>query len=256
MLVVYRISNCSHHKSKVPGAAKKLCLEKALAAFSEADWIIVADNCDTETIEMCRQFKQTIITSLGNCGAFRKALDIACESSDLVYLAEDDYLYNGNNLTSILTQGLQRADYATFYSHPDKFEKQYDFGEVTKVIRIGDIYWKHTISTTMTFAAHSNILREDRDIWLKFTEEAIPQDHEAFCALADKSRTLICPIPGLACHMDLSDSEEEYLPNWAIDILSDQFQKLLGDQFPEFSYQETPIRRLKIMQALVDIGKQ
>ena len=253
MLIIYRISNtCSRGKPKVPGATKAFCLQNALSVFPNSDWIFIADNCDEETIQLCEKIDFTFVTNLGNCGAFRLALNLACNSDDedLIYLVEDDYLHNENS-EAILQQGLQKADYVTLYNHPDKFEKRYDFGEITKVIRIGQTYWKHTISTTMTFAARAKTLKEDRDAWIKFTQDAIPHDHEAFCSL---DRTLICPIPGLAYHMDLSDSTEEYLPDWAADKLSVSFKELLGEQFPEFSYAETPLRQLKIMQALADIG--
>lgn len=253
MLIIYRISNTnSQGKPKVPGATKTFCLENALSTFPNSDWIIIADNCNTETIEMCQKLKPTIVTNLGNCGAFRKALDIACEASGIVYVVEDDYLHQKNSET-IIMQGLQKADYVTLYNHPDKYEKIYNFGEISKIIRVEQIYWKFTISTTMTFAAKAETFREDRDIWIKHTQNVIPHDHEAFCAL--NKRTLICPIPGLACHMDLSDSTEEYLPNWVVDVLSAPFKKFLGEQFPEFSYPETPLRQLKIMQALLDIGR-
>jgi hypothetical protein len=100
----------------------------------------------------------------------------------------------------------------------------------------------------MTFAARSGTLREDTYIWKNFTMATVPCDHEAFLALG---KTLVCPIPGFACHMDLSDSEEEYFPEWIIPILDKQFE-----DFPEFSYPETPIRKLKIAQALLSIRQQ
>ncbi|MCK9458615.1 MAG: hypothetical protein M0R80_03165 [Proteobacteria bacterium] len=256
MLIIYRISNTnSRGKPKVPGATKAFCLQNAWSMFPNADWLFIADNCDEETIQLCEKKDFTFVTNLGNCGAFRLALNLACNSlddDDLIYLMEDDYLHNENS-EAMLQQGLQKADYVTLYNHPDKFEKRYDFGEIAKVIRIGQTYWKHTISTTMTFAARAKTLKEDRDTWIKFTQGAVPHDHKAFCSL---DRALICPIPGLSCHMDLSDSNEEYLPNWVVEKLSIPFKELLGEQFPEFSYAETPLRQLKIMQALVDIGRK
>jgi hypothetical protein len=249
MLVIYRISNNSHSKPKVPGATKKFCLENALSVFPNAEWFIIADNCDDATIEMCQGLKPTILTKSGNSGSFRKALDIACEYSGIVYLLEDDYLH-AKNAETVIAQGLQKADYVTLYNHPDKYENLYDYGEVSKVIRIGQIHWKQTISTTMTFATNAETLREDQSLWMLHREDALPHDHEAFCEL---QRSLICPIPGLSCHMDLSDSKEEYLPEWVAETLGIPFKELLGDLFPEFTYPETPLRQLKIMQALADM---
>jgi hypothetical protein len=255
VLIFYRISNNSRCKPKVPGASKIFCLQNTLNAFPDAEWTIIADNCDEETIEFCKKTKPTIITNFGNCGAFQFSLNKALDqhASDVIYFAEDDYLYCGENLQKIIEQGLQKADYVTLYNHPDKFEEQYDFGEVTKTIRIKQTYWKQTISTTMTFAARTETLREDRDVWIKYTQDKIPHDHEAFCSL---NKTLICPIPGLACHMDLSDSVEEYIPNWVQQTLMETFREKLGGQFPEFTYPETPLRQLKIMQAILDFNCQ
>jgi len=59
-----------------------------------------------------------------------------------------------------------------------------------------------TNSTTMTFATTVKTIREDKDVWMKFTEAAYPQDMKIFLELREKGRTLIQPIPTKATHCE------------------------------------------------------
>jgi hypothetical protein len=83
----------------------------------------------------------------------------------------------------------------------------YNGGEVGKVFKTKHTHWKHTASTTMTFATRVKTLKEDMDVWLKHTQTCHPHDHFAFTELKkSKGRTVACSIPGWSWHADLTES--------------------------------------------------
>jgi hypothetical protein len=220
--VFYRISSSSYVKGKLPGATKEVCLYNFLECFPKETVTLIADNCDDQLSELCNSTGCEVIkTSLGNARSFRKAVELALELPDdhRVYFVEDDYLHLTTNgyFESIpardLAEGLLRADYATLYDHPDKYLMEYECGEITKTYRTMHAHWKRSISTTMTFAAKVSTLREDLEIWHKYTEGKHPEDHFIFTDLNKKGRTLAVRLPGTACHVDLTyyHSKTEFL---------------------------------------------
>ena len=91
------------------------------------------------------------------------AVNYALKTFDLhevVYFAEDDYIYKKNAPTIIL-EGLQVGDYSSGYDHPDKYINKKDGGpnpfiedggELTRVLLTKSSHWKLTNSCCMTFA--------------------------------------------------------------------------------------------------------
>ncbi|TAN51772.1 MAG: hypothetical protein EPN21_05665 [Methylococcaceae bacterium] len=221
MKIYYRISNNSNKKNRLPYATKEHCLENFLKHFHrpENSILILADNvtevplaeflkaktCANITLEQ---------TALGNAGSFRHLLAKACDEirdEEFVYFAEDDYLYT-DNAYPILLEGLHIANYATLYDHPDKYVESHlggnpmicGGGEVTRLVITNSSHWKLTNSTTGTFGTNGKIIREDRDVWLAYSDKTPVFDYHGFCELIqNKNRTLISSVPGRATHCDL-----------------------------------------------------
>lgn len=158
-------------------------------------------------------------TELGNAGSLWYALERAvAEAEDCVYFVEDDYLHQPDCLP-LLTQGLQLADYCTLYDHPDKYLGGYNFGETCKVYKTDNHHFRTTASTCMTFGANVAALRNDMNIWRKYTTGHCPDDHGVFTALGEAGRRLVVPIPGAAVHTDLTFSitqKSVTIEPWAI----------------------------------------
>lgn len=226
MKVIYRISDGSHKKNKLAHATKAYCLGNALRTFADAEFHVFADNCGFETLQCIERLGlRPQRTSLGNTAGFRHALKYALErfdDDDLVYLLEDDYLHLPAAAQAIV-EGLQIADYVSLYDHPDKYVNYSSGGpnplirhggERTRVLRTPITHWKLTNSTTMTFATHVNILREDRTVWMRYTGKSVPRDYAAFrellwgirwkSAFLRRGRLLVSPIPALATHCELA----------------------------------------------------
>lgn len=224
MKIIYRISDGSHKKDKLPHATKRHCLENALQVFAGARFHILADNCSPATLEWLRGLGQSVEeTALGNSGAFRRALELGAaeDPAQVVYLLEDDYLHLPGSARAI-AEGLAIADYVSLYDHPDKYDvspdrkpnpKVRDGGEATRVLLTPSTHWKLTNSTTMTFAATARVLREDLPVWRRYTGRRVPRDYKAFRYLlahrawtgffTRRCRRLVTPIPGLATHAEL-----------------------------------------------------
>jgi hypothetical protein len=260
MHVYYRISDCSYQKNKLPGATKDFCLQNFVNSFSGVPITIICDNVSDENYEFYSKYGTPNRTFLGNAGSLSYALSKAMElpSEEVVYFVEDDYLHKGNCL-GILEEGLEHADYATLYDHPDKY---LDYGgEVSRVIRTKHSHWRFSISTTMTFATRPKILLEDHDIWEKYTTEFHPHDHLIFSELNQRGRMLAVAIPGLSCHTDLTYTESKQdlfdadlpIENWAMSLLEEEMRRAIYPE--EVSLDDkTPLQRLMILQTYLKIS--
>lgn len=106
----------------------KLCLESFARSLSGLRVKIYAllDNCPPEYSELFRSnfpaedLEIINLDKCGNKGTFRKQIELLSkqEDSEVVYFAEDDYLYVKNiaNMVSFIRSG--QTDFATPYEHP------------------------------------------------------------------------------------------------------------------------------------------
>lgn len=213
MRIIYRISDAGYNKVKPDYINNENCLVNALEVFANQDWLIIADNCSQQTLDMIfRHYNGEIkICSVGHgAGTFNMALDyaLALPDSEVVYFLENDYLHLPNSHKAIYDALLLGADYVTLYDHPDKYMKkgeginpfvEDDGAERTKVYLGKNNHWKLTNSTTMTFAARVNTLRQDEAIMRLFTSGTHPNDFQMFTEIV-KSKKLFSPIPTYATH--------------------------------------------------------
>jgi hypothetical protein len=215
--VVYRISDAGYKKEKPSFINNKNCLENALKAFStkDADWTIICDNCSDETFEMISKLaaesnikeNKLIKCSIGHgAGTFRMAYEIALTfpENDVVYFLENDYIHKMHS-EKYLQDAFSlpfKADYVALYDHPDKYNPDYKYSLLTKtkVLRGNECYWIYVVSTTMTFAAKVSTLKNDKNIFWKWTSTKHPYDFEIFLDLRKKGRKMISPIPSVGTH--------------------------------------------------------
>jgi hypothetical protein len=191
-------------------------------------------------------------TQCGNAGLLNKLIHDAVKwDVDAVYFAEDDYLYDYETDTEqMIIEGLKTADYMTFFDHPDKYQFEYQNGEVTKVVKTDSSHWKYTTSTTMTFGCRLDALKRDFDIWDKHTCRNHPHDHHIFLEIGYGK--LISCIPGVACHVDLTYSNEKnkfLIDDFAIKELESYFENKGfleedKDLIRELTYCKDPLKKL------------
>ena len=261
MKIYYRISDNSYCKPKIPGATKLFCLENAMDELN-AKFILIADNCNNPNL-----YKKTgvtvIETALGNAGSFLFAMRKALEEppDEIIYFLEDDYIHRPFHQSSkIITEGLEKSDYITLYDHPDKYESEYNYGEECSVFKTNNSHWRTTISTTMTFAAKAKTIKEDFEIFEPFLQGNHPSDHEIFIALGKQKRTrnnaiLSVCIPGIACHTDLTYSQQKnklLIDSWIFHYIEKEFLTKMSwndrERIIEIIRDFDPIQRLAIIE--------
>lgn len=232
---LYRISDAGNPKPKLDVATKMYCLDNFIKEF-KSNILVFADNCSLPTLNAIKERGiNPIEIALGNAASWRHIVQYAIDNfkeDSYVYLIEDDYIHLPGALTA-LEEGLQIADYVTLYDHPDKYidnrPNPYvsQGGELTRVLCTKSTHWKHTNSTTMTFAACVKTLIADKELWWYFTDSKMPDDFFAFQTLGlqkllfsrnfyrkslsllswrrkvKKKRILISSLPGLATHAEL-----------------------------------------------------
>lgn len=223
MKIFYRLSDGSYKKERFTHATKKGCLDNFLKHFPKEEITVFADNVKDETYQWLETYGITLVRTNGGSSAagFRIVFEEALKLPDdeIIYFVEDDYLHLANS-RQILIEGLERAEYVTLYDHVDKYiPANYggnpfiagDGAEETRVFLTKNRHWKLTNSTTMTFATTVKVLREDADVWRKYTQNTYPHDFDCFIELRnDNGRTLASPIPSLSTHCE---------PKWAAPLI-------------------------------------
>jgi len=200
--VLYRITSRVNQKPRMDGFSKMEYLDNLFRTFLDYKIVCVADNCDETTVEILQKkpFYKFVITSLGNARSFNylinRELPLLADN-DLVYFAEDDYLYT-DNANKIFEEGVNYFDYVTLYDHPDKYGiyplsinplvPKGLFSESTQIFKGHHALWRTTNSTTMSFGCYAKTIKKDLYVWNFFSRVSkIPRDFYIWLIL-------ICPV--------------------------------------------------------------
>jgi hypothetical protein len=217
--VIYRLSDNSYNKDRM--RTKSECLGNFFWKFCSVNKLKVYILVDTtnlrqetrDLLTVYDTFEVHYVNGGSSAASWKLAFEFAQQfpDDDYVYFVEDDYLHRHNSYL-VLMEGLERADYVSLYDHNDKYISSFDGGnpfidddggEATKVFRTKSAHWKLTNSTTMTFATQLKTLRDDADVWHRWTMTGPhPHDFQAFLELNKKGRSLITPIPGWSTHCE------------------------------------------------------
>jgi len=224
-----------------------LCLRSFKAALGPLKvkiWAIL-DNCPPEYTKLFTDLWTTEdlvlcpFPGLGNGGTFAKQIEILTQQDDakLVYLAEDDYIYQPSQFHRMLDLIRNHADvdFCTPYDHPDYYHHDFHLNKMQIKVEQGHV-WKTQNGTTCTLLTRKSILKEtasvlgsfarkntDAGIWLSLTKEHITNPYDLLtqpfispfrgwslaCAwyfnwrqiLFGRRYTLWVPVPSLATHM-------------------------------------------------------
>lgn len=207
-------------------------------------WVLL-DNCPPLYAEMLKGiFPETDMEIIrlageGNGATFRRQADILSGQTDseLVYFAEDDYLYLPGSMqrTVQFMKAHPEADFATLYDHPDAHNK-FIHRIRTEAIAEDGCRWRKVVSTCLTFMARKQALVDsmkvfktynrnpDLALWLALTKIRVCNPWSWVRSIGDglffsashglawryawrqiifgKRRTLWSPIPALATHME------------------------------------------------------
>lgn len=235
-------------KEKLPLLLLNLETFKASLGDLKIKMWVLLDNCPPPYADLLNKIfpdtKMEIIplSGEGNRATFIRQIDILSTQTDsqLVYFAEDDYLYLPHSIERTVKFMLHypEADFVTAYDHPDYYTKYVHYGHGKKAIEDEGSRWRTVASTCLTFMGRRQILAEsasafktynknpDLAIWMTLTKTGVfnplswirsMQDGLFFSAahvlawrytwrqiLLGKRRTLWAPTPSLITHMESS----------------------------------------------------
>ena len=215
MKIVYRFSDGGYNKLKPTFVTKRGILQHFMKRFEQHEVYVIADNISEETYAFLLRFvdKSRIFqTSLGNALSFVYAMDYAMtkfQPDDVVYFAEDDYIYR-KCAPQIIEEGITQGHYVSGYDHPDKYMNHSDGGpnpyvqnggEDTRVTKTQSCHWKITNSCCMTFAAKVSTLMEDYEIIRKHCDGEHTRSFPMFIELCQtKKHHVVSCIPSVSTH--------------------------------------------------------
>jgi len=204
MIVLYRIA--PNYPTKSPFQSDKFSFfKKTLKSFIngfqdiEPKTIFLLDSCPEykkyikDNYPFDKDF--VLMNNAGNFGTYKKQIEIASQIDDYVYFQEDDYLYL-KNVGNYILSALKEFDFVT-----PQDEYLYYFNEPRHIGKyeikiVGNHHWREVNSTTLTFATHGKLIKENKDIMLS---ENI-YDYPMWQKIRENYK-IWCPIPTLATHL-------------------------------------------------------
>lgn len=205
---------------------KKHCLisfihaVKSLPEENRGELIFLNDgDIDASIKEIMGSVNSTIETlgGIGNSRSLRFAHEKAVIQSwleeDLVYFAEDDYLYRVEAFLALIhaAEDISEAHYFTLYDHPDRYERNDDInGGKSKIYISRDLHWRTVESTCQSYGARLKSFKKDAWIHKLGTSLNTPRGREMFRAVQGIGKyfwkfpkhPVISPMPSYATHME------------------------------------------------------
>jgi hypothetical protein len=220
-------------------------LKQSLGTLRVKIWVLL-DNCPDVYAEMFLKYfdSQDLVLmklpGVGNQATFGKQLDILLGQTDseIVYFAEDDYVYLPDQFSRMLDfmRDYRDVDFISPYDHLDCYTRQ--IHHAPKWVRVhGDHHWRTAASTCLTFLTSKKTLRKkqyifrsyawrnhDCSLWLSLTKLSLFSPVEFLRLVVreplfakviakawlygwpqlffGKRMKLWVPVPGLATHLD------------------------------------------------------
>ena len=254
LAIAYRIyPKVSKPAAGLPLAGDKLqlsevclrSLKHSLAGLRVKLWALL-DGCPEAYADLFRKYfdeRDLVLVpldSMGNRATFEKQIDILLEqeASDLVYFAEDDYIYLPAQFPRLIEflQACEDVHFVTPYDHPDCYNLR--IHRHPKWMRVhGGHHWRTAASTCLTVLMRKQTLQKseaifrsygrrnlDCSLWLSLTKKCVfaPVQFLRFAFLEppfakimaktwiygwrqilfEAPMQLWIPVPGFATHLD------------------------------------------------------
>jgi hypothetical protein len=217
LVAYYRVTPTGNGKPRPAWFSRRTCLLSFLNAAQRvgAEVVVVADG--GVPAELADLVPGRVVTIRGGSAArsFRGLLDVVDRSADLVWLAEDDYLYRPEALEAVCAAAgaLPHADYFGVYT-PDNAAWHADHRSQPAAGRDGRCWavagregrcwdiagrtWRRAWDSTSTFGVRGAALREDTGLLRLCSRAGGPWDHT--CVLAVQG---VRPYPWRHLYADL-----------------------------------------------------
>lgn len=204
------VSSISQHKKRFAGFDRAKCYRNLLKT-TDSDQANFTFFLDVAKGEKAGHYLEGPVIELcegTEAGSFLRVLEyivkLPLHPETIIYLVEDDYLHRPGWI-DVLLEGFQiaGADYLTLYDHKDKYFFSQYRGLKSHLFTTRSCHWRTTPSTTQTFAVRFKTLLQDLPVHRRFSENrTISADHEKFCTLQKRGRTLLSCVPGWSTHVE------------------------------------------------------
>lgn len=194
-------------KGTLMGVCLTSFLESCQQANVHTDLTILLDGCPSHWEDVVRSIagqERVVVTELGGIGnrpSFLEQLEmvLTVQDDELVYFAEDDYLYRPEAISKLLyVYAMEKADsFFTLYDHPDRYFRDDDRDMVQRIKLAGAWHWRTVESTTMTFGASGGLIKATADI----IRDHACEGRQMWYPLLDEGYDLWGPVPSLATHV-------------------------------------------------------
>ena len=196
--VIYRTTGGENAKPRPEAYSKTGALRSFLSSLDlvsvVGDVVFVVDGPMTRgELDRLHSLGEVIrLPGVGNASSYRHVLRIVHERTwsddDLVYLAEDDYLYVPEAMSRLMAAAgrIERAAFFTAYDHPDYYAhpSAVRFARHHRRDRwqVDGIDWRSVRSTTMTFGARIGPLRRSTLFHVLGSRGRYPHDFDIWSA--------------------------------------------------------------------------
>jgi hypothetical protein len=157
--------------------------------------------------------------------------------NDLVYFAQDDYLYYPNAITQMvemytgatMTSGRHVSIFP--YNHPYKYSVE-NSNVPCYILQGKDRYWRTSLATACCFMTHVSIIRDNWDVFYDFCHHAVDgvmEDETINKLFQRRGHVLLTPLPSLALHLQYESDRDPFLDWQALWSYWDGLGHRVGD---------------------------
>jgi hypothetical protein len=158
-----------------------LCLKSFLQSTKNLNvkYFFILDGCPEEYNHLINElFKENNFViietpSIGNLATFKMQIDILStqNDSDIVYFAEDDYLYVPDEFYKMveLIKNNDKIDFASCYLHTDSYTHPIHQHR-KETIEFSNHKWMSESSTCLTFMTSKNVLNSSKGILMTYSK--------------------------------------------------------------------------------------
>lgn len=203
----YRVTERGNGKPRPPWFSLRAAFTSFLRAARAVDArvVVVADGRVPRELSDLVPGEVVTISGGSAAGSFRGLLDVVLDREGLMWLAEDDYVYQPDALEAVraAARALPSVDYFGVYT-PDNAawhaaaRSQPARRGPEQTFDVSGRQWRRAWDSTSTFGVRARALREDAALLRRCSRVGDPWDHA--CVLAVQG---VAPYPWSALHTDL-----------------------------------------------------
>jgi hypothetical protein len=207
MIKILRVSD-KRNPINFHGITRNDCIKNFIKVFGSQYTIVLADNCNAETIAFLKELGFTDIreSSLGKTESFKNMLNIVCtelDENEIVYMCEDDFIHMPESV-GYINEGLALGNYVSLCDSLDKYVIKGpnpfidDGKEIVKLMLSLSTHWKFPTTINFVCAVPVKILKEDRPIIEKNIKDKVDIYNASFDIIIERNRQFVTCIPGKA----------------------------------------------------------